>query len=39
MLDWKEIAQFAQEIAHEAGNLIRQERKQQTVSLNYKTHQ
>ena len=39
MSDWKEIAQFAQEIAREAGHLIRQERDQQTVSLNYKTHQ
>ena len=31
MSDWKEIAQFAQEIAREAGHLIRQERDQQTV--------
>ena len=28
MSDWKEIAQFAQEIAREAGHLIRQEREQ-----------
>ena len=39
MSDWKEIAQFVQEIAREAGHMIRQEREQQTVSLNYKTHQ